>query len=634
MSLRNTVYIICLLGVLNALGQSRALTRPFKYLHPTEKTNTSLDTRKSPYLWKVYVDREGVKVFNDKNLRNESDFEPEFMQEFIVANETEDALLLFQDPNIDSIAFSKDAEKIGWVPKNNLVLWDRFLWSPYLAKMLALASWESVSAQTSTIQPNAFRDSPTNESRYFIFNVVKFDDGGDDVLISLRTFLHYQPKLFCWVKREDLLIVNNRNGFVANRYLIEQRNEIPKIYEDSESLLRKDDSKIVYAIDKIRADEGFLPTGILTNEINEVIWMEDDQWKTGFLKLDYGGVGDDVFKKGILINRQEFSIIKKAIDVLSESLDKADLIERWKLLYQEQNLSIYEELGQYALFEELVQLRFNYNEESEGTALLDLELIKQDDFDYMMRELRNSRRSLNYIQNNIANPFNFAPFLYPHYWIPIDALPLEMFANQFADFVGGKPFKTVDRWEYNNRPANYNYFDVFYVENSHNYGADFGLKDQVIRTFYRTAARIRTNDPNRSALIFFSNTQKPLTGAGDLFTENIAGIMREGVSSRPNRLYDKKALRSTLYAKNIQKIDRLRFHFFVGERFYSEAMNSVKWLLKDFVYEAHEELNASTTEVILYAPFLIEDIPIFMSKIDPGMSESISYRLSPINSRR
>jgi len=214
--------------------------------------------------------------------------------------------------------------------------------------------------------------------------------------------------------------------------------------------------------------------------------------------------------------------------------------------------------------------------------------------------------------------------------MPLETLPLEVLSTQFSEFVSDENVITTEKWVYSETPVSYESFDLFYVENSHNYGSNYDLKDLAIKTFYRRAARIRGNNPERSSMIFFSNTRQPFVGSGEQFTEDIAGMMREGVSSRPNRLNDKKLLRSNVYAKNITSVGTLRVHFFVGDQFYSEAQQTNRWLLKEFVQELHIELNAEETEVIMYKLGGMEEPDLYINKINSSMIQGINYRIATI----
>ncbi|MFT4737380.1 MAG: hypothetical protein ACI92W_001492 [Paraglaciecola sp.] len=625
--------LICCLSITSVFGQNRALTRPFKYLKPTAETDASPDTRKSPFLWTVFIDREGTEVYKDKNLKNaKEEIIVAFMDRFIVADESDESMLLYVDPNIDSVTFSSQAEEIGWVDKKNLVLWDKFMWGDQLTRMLALSSWSKVDNQSADLKPNRFEERPSSPSRFFIFNVVKFDKESQNVLLSLRTFNNRNKDLFCWVPINNVMLVNDRNGYIPNReFILDFGGNNPSIYNSVASLLTKDRNGIAHYIDSLRTDEGFFDQREdLIEKAKKIKWIDNEEILDGFLQYEKKDNDEGKFKKGIIVNRQEFSIMKKAIETLSESRSKEDYKNRWKQLYEDNNMSFFESMGQYDLFEELVQFRFNYDEQSDGSTVDEIAFMKDSDFDLLKQSLEESMLSLISAESDSDYPYNFAPFSYPHYWLPLEVLPLRAFEVEYNVMSEQGSSEQEEVWNYENIVKDYETFDIFYIDNSHDYNSSFDLKDQVIRSFYRKAARIRETDPSKGSVIFYSNIRSPMIGAGEKFTESVAGMMRESASGRPNRRVDKKLLRSSVYAKNINSVERLTFHFYVGEKFYNEAIQSSRWLLKDLVTELHIELKAKNTEVILYKLDPEEDEVAFIQEINSTEISGLSYRITRI----
>lgn len=626
------IYLVGIFWIGFAGAQSRALTKPFKYLRPTETTETSVDPRKSPYVWRVYIDRKDVNVFTDQDLKNTATIYPKFMDEFIVAGETNDALLLFLDEEIDSIRFSKNAQKIGWVKKENLILWDRFLWGSDLAKQLVLATWEDIRNSESTIEPSQFLETPSGNFNYLIFNIVKYDITKQNVLLSLRTFNPASPELFCWVDRSSIKILDERSGYIPNRRLTGGNPRTrPAVYINSTAANISDQNYTAFQASEIKAEQAFLPASNKSGNLLKVTWSSSNRWQEGFINTSITHNNEKAFVSAVLLNRQEFSTLKRTIEILSNSTTVQELVERWKGILSSNAIQFYEGLGQLQLLEELAGVRFKIEVASNGSMIEDLLFMRTEEFNTVKYELEQCALKLAQIENEMVAPYNFAPFNYPHYWLPLDVLPVDVLTRQYNSFSDSFEETVEELWEYTNTVSSYGSFDLFYVENSHNYGTDFQLKDQFIRTFYRSAARIRPNEGDRSVFVFFSNVQKPFTGAGGEFVENVAGMMREGVVAKPNQYNDKKLLRSKLYAKNIKSVEILRIHFFVGDKFYEEAINSNRWLLKEFVCELHEEFNVSKTEVILYSLTLREDAEEFLKKINPKVPEGITYRISTIN---
>lgn len=627
-----TIWIFILLSI-NVFGQKTALTRPFKYLRPTLKTDLSLDDRKSPYLWTVFIDREGVSIYKDKNLKStQDDQQVQFMDRFIVADETESSLLLFTDPNVDSINFSPDATEIGWVNKNHVVLWERFLWGDQLTKLLALSTWNKIESAGSDIQPNSFIQLPNDDSRYYIFNVVKQDLESGDFLISLRTFNHRNPDLFCWVKAADLFFVHDRNGYIPNReFILDFGADNPTVYDTPKGAIQKDLNQIAYYIDTLRADEGLFDVkGDVTEPVKSVRWLDNGQFRNGFIIYDKRDFDQGKFKKGILVNRQEFSIMKKTVELLVSSRSKEEYKNYWKFLFEDNSMTFYEGYGQYQLFEELVQMKFNYPAKSDGATIDEIGFMSEQEFDDLKRELEISLLALIRAESDSDYPYNFAPFSYPHYWMPLDILPLSTFEKEYNAGNSGANEAMLDQWTFDPNPKDYESFDLFYIDNSHDYNKSFDIKDQVIKNFYRLAARIRPDDPYRGSLIFYSNIRNPAIGSGEKFTEDVAGMMRESVASRPNRRIDKKVLRDNLYSKNIQSIEKLRIHFYIGKNFYDEALQSNRWLIEELANELHYELNVDETTVILYLLDPVEDIAAEVNKLNTDIPVGLKYRISII----
>jgi hypothetical protein len=630
------LYIVffLILSLTYAHAQKNALTRPFKYARPTLATDLSIDDRKSPYLWQVFIDREGVQVYKDKNLRNiQEDHQVAFMDRYIVADETETSLLIYSDPNVDSTSFSDDALEIGWVDKKRVVLWERFLWGNQLTKLLALSTWNKIDAKRSSIFPNEFKQKPNSrDDRYFIFNVVKKDIETGDILISLRTFNHRNPDLFCWVKAEDLFLVDDRNGYIPNReFILDFGANNPTIYDSPKGSVQKDLNAIAYYIDTLRADEGFIDLKAdLDEPVKKVKWLDEEDFHEGYLVYDEREFDQGKFKKGLLVNRQEFSIMKKTVELLVRSRSKEEYKNYWKFLYEDNNMTFYEGTGQYQLFEELVRMRFNYPAKSDGATVEEISFMSEQQFDELKRELELSLLALIRAESDSEYPYNFAPFSYPHYWMPLDILPLATFEKEYNLDVAAKKDELIDSWLYDPNEKEYETFDLFYIDNSHDYNDSFELKDQVIKSFYRRAARIRPNDPNRGSMIYYSNVRNPAVGSGEKFTEDVAGMMRESVASRPNRRIDKKEIRSHLYAKNVKKVERLKIHFYIGSKFFEEALQTNRWLLEELANEFHFELGAEETEVILYLLDPLEDQQATIAKLNTDIPKGLRYIISII----
>jgi hypothetical protein len=614
-------------------AQRSALTRPFKYLRPTLETDDAFDTRKSPYLWTVFIDREGVQVYKDKNLRNvKEDQSVGFMDRFIVADENDNSLLLYTDPNIDSTTFSNDALEIGWVPKNNLVLWERFLWGNQLTRLLAVSAWNKINSRSATILPNQFLELPYDDARYYIFNVVKVDANTNEVLISLRTFNHRSKGLFSWVRMEDLMMIHDRNGYIPNREMIlDFGAKNPTVYESPRGAITKDLNEIAFYIDSLRADEGFFDIEQdASTDIKHVRWVDEGDFQEGYIEYKRSDYDQGNFKKGILVNRQEFSIMKKVVETLLESRTKEEYKAKWKYLFEDNNMSFYEEMGQYDLFEEITQMKFNYQPLSDGSTVDEIAFMSDQKFEAMKQELEYVLLDFIRAESDSDYPYNFAPFSYPHYWMPLDILPLNLFEIEFNETLGAEVDAVVDDWQFESQEKSYETFDLFYIDNSHDYNDSFDLKDQVIKNFYRRAARIRGSDPMRGSMIYYSNVRNPAIGSGEKFTEDVAGMMRESVASRPNRRIDKKLIRSNLYAKNIVSVENLRIHFYLGDDFYNEAFQSNRWLLKELATELHIEFAAESTQVILYKLGAIEDREVFVEQINANAIDGLSYRISII----
>ncbi|MFZ9046372.1 MAG: hypothetical protein ACO2ZZ_10945 [Cyclobacteriaceae bacterium] len=626
------ILLLFLLGY-ESFAQKRALTRPFKFLKPTIETSDDLDARKSPYLWTVFVDREGVAVYKDKKLKNELDDRSlGFMDQYIVADETDNSLLLFVDPNIDSIDFSSTAREIGWVSKDRVVLWERFLWGSQKTKLLALSTWSKIESQGSALQPNSFAQKPSKDSRYYIFNVVKVDKDSGDVLLSLRTFNHRNKKLFCWVRKEDIYLVHDRNGYIPNREdILDFGANNPTIFDSRNGAVQKDLNEIAYYIDSLRADEGFFDLkGEIDDPVKYVQWMDDGAFKRGYMLFDPLSYDENKFVKGILVNRQEFSIMKKTVELLVRSRTREEYKNYWKRLYEENNLTLYEETGQYELFKELVQMEFNYKARSDGATMTEIGFLSDNEFNELKRQLELCLLGLIRAESDSDYPYNFAPFSYPHYWMPLDILPLSIFEKEYAVGMNDGSGEVVDNWRYDSELKNYQTFDLFYLDNSHDYNDSFDLKDRMIRSFYRRASRIRPEDPRRGSLVFYSNARNPAVGSGEKFTEDVAGMMRESVASRPNRRMDKKELRDHIYAKNIASVEVLRLHFYLGQNFYREAIGSNRWLLEEFVNELHLELNSRETEVILYLLNPPANQQEEIAKLNDNIPQGLKYRISII----
>lgn len=111
----------------------RALERPEVFLAPLEKEAQRMThdgKRMEGILWVVYSDRS-----NNHTVKNIGDEMPhkmlEFMEDFYVAEERGDYLLLVKDPEpiygSDGFVFSSDSENYGWINKSYMLLWSNSL---------------------------------------------------------------------------------------------------------------------------------------------------------------------------------------------------------------------------------------------------------------------------------------------------------------------------------------------------------------------------------------------------------------------------------------------------------------------------------------------------------------------------
>jgi hypothetical protein len=114
--------------VVSAFSQfpEKALEVPIKYITPQEDVSltNSMERRPGSY-WVVFSDKKGNKTYENK-MGSKVKQTIGFMDNFYVAEETDDRVHIIKDPNYKE-GFSSSAEDYGWIDKENLLLWDHCL---------------------------------------------------------------------------------------------------------------------------------------------------------------------------------------------------------------------------------------------------------------------------------------------------------------------------------------------------------------------------------------------------------------------------------------------------------------------------------------------------------------------------
>ena len=103
---------------------------PEKYIVADESTNLLPDMEHviKGRAWLVYSDRIDNKTYKSPNYRKILKSNIAFLSPFYVIDETDEFLHIFKDNNLGSnFTVSRSAIDYGWIPKNNLLMWDHCL---------------------------------------------------------------------------------------------------------------------------------------------------------------------------------------------------------------------------------------------------------------------------------------------------------------------------------------------------------------------------------------------------------------------------------------------------------------------------------------------------------------------------
>lgn len=169
---------------------------PAKYERVSIGQDVGMTKVNSSLYWVVTVINEETQVFQDKSLSTPSMSQVQFIDRFWVADETAEALLLIgsKSDNIpyENGVFNEDAKKIGWIKKEDLLLWEFPLINNNIALKVIL------------------KNDLTFGEQGDVYSVYK--KKGSQYLLSESSLVTKMSNLF-WVGAEDLFTLNYRTCY-------------------------------------------------------------------------------------------------------------------------------------------------------------------------------------------------------------------------------------------------------------------------------------------------------------------------------------------------------------------------------------------------------------------------------------
>lgn len=201
----------------------KALNKPSKYNHPSEKTDTeNINERDQNQIWVVYSDRDGNISYSDSI--NKIVFKSfGFLSKFYVVGESQVRVHIVKDKGyITGYGFSNKAIDFGWANKETMLLWNRSLFShsTYSTEKCFIVDNDNTSINIEQglfyLDPNLLRGKIGGVNTFSPFYIYKITDKA--VLLGLKPEINAYGQLMLsgWVSNTRIIKWTSRSAIEPN----------------------------------------------------------------------------------------------------------------------------------------------------------------------------------------------------------------------------------------------------------------------------------------------------------------------------------------------------------------------------------------------------------------------------------
>ena len=166
--------------------------------------------------WVVFSDRKGNPVYSDASGRSKIG-ELKYGEKLRIAEIKNDYALVFYDPKNDYPRISANAESKGWVPMNNLLLWDKGLSDNIgISEKAVICADLDQKGNLKDIDRRKRYSSPTGTEGFTLptdmhfYYILKRDKDSGRVLLGNNAVVNNDRDLFGWVDEGSFVPWNSR----------------------------------------------------------------------------------------------------------------------------------------------------------------------------------------------------------------------------------------------------------------------------------------------------------------------------------------------------------------------------------------------------------------------------------------
>jgi len=570
---------------------------------PAEETDIYNYDQFTDIPWTVYTDRNNIPVYSDANLGTQINT-ISFLERFYVWDNTEEALrLIYADGLnvIDGYTFGEGAKELGWVEKDNLVLWRRVLSRDGV--LLKAVLKDSLCCKTLDFNKPT-RQINIPENGIMVYNVLKIQN--NEVLLFVSDLMHKEltgDDVF-WANLDQVSILYEQKAIVPAWDKMNEEGGVFYAYLSEAEVLNNDTSRAPIKYNKTIPSKGYI---LLMEKGN---YYEAFDYSNGNLRKTYINKNDNYLYKALMIDNNKFIQLREFMRLLMYYPTAAEL-----------DTSLYKYFRNNGFTEEVIR--------DESATLLDLTAsefgitfhAQETDFVKRVKELDDYTFDYNYdkiqmfydeklLSEGYLQNFKFKSGII-HYWMPEEVFLPEILST--LNLSEKPPDDTITLKTFNKH-------EIFYLDNSTS--TEDKTYDQLqaeIGKIYRALNTYRNNyDDSNGFSIFYSNGPNPVIGEyTEIFDDAIVGEMRNQKTVRPDKYHDKMVFESYLLGRIKNINNELSFHFMVSDAFYSGELKNRSMFFDEFVKRIRQMtyLNSKKVNVYLYA-YNVESKNGLISKLD------------------
>jgi hypothetical protein len=597
------------------------LKMPNKYEAPYMGMNTSVSDESGEKVWYVMAAKNNIPVYSEQECINEKTTE-RFLQIFAVWKETEDAVCLVKRegdyPLIDGYTFGSGAIEVGWVKKQDLVLWERCLSTRNILIKAILK--KNPGTQNLSVNMPGYKGK-IEANAFGAFNVLKTEP--DAWLLCVTDIVRegFTNDDIFWVEKSSISVISSSRAYVPNWKKVEEGRKL-YTFADRRKMSNTDTARAATKIYKNNPYLGFFCVSEDQNAIKVVNPLAT------VIDTQYINTAEAGFQKAIFIDNNQFTFIKDFSRILKNSATKEAL--KFALIYyfadrkidttdnKIRAMNVSEMLG--------YTLGIDFSGSASGMATL-VDDIKDIDIEsYNAKFELNSERLLS--ERELSKYRMFSGIAY--YWLPQELLSLDIL-SQITLFEPRSGRVQV---------SNFKEYNIFYIDHS----APSTLKsyDQLqaeIKRLYRNlnmiwSAEAQSNDIGHK--IYYSSGFDPVITDGETGFEQVTNQMRNSSTIQPDRFFDKLRLENTLLRDINVVSGKVTIHFDVSQNFYRSEIDGRAYLLKEFVERVSTNLSNKDTRILVYLycndsldPSVETLIQTFLDKMN-NQSQNIKYEIYKI----